>query len=165
MLNGGAQPLARARRRLAMGDVDAAGILYFAAPYRWHEELFSSWFATIGHPVSGMLRAGTGCPCVGSSASYAVPLTLDDEIELHLRPSAAGRTSFALTTTVYRVADRVSAVSATSQHVWSVFPAGSPATALRSAPLPGWLRDAVSDAPPAPATGSAAVAAGAAGHA
>jgi acyl-CoA thioesterase FadM len=96
MLNGGARPLARARRRLAMGDVDAAGILYFAAPYRWHEELFSSWFATIGHPVSGMLRAGTGCPCVDSSASYAVPLTLDDEIELHLRPSAAGRTSFAL---------------------------------------------------------------------
>lgn len=153
MRNGGREPLARARRRLAMGDVDAAGILYFAAPYRWHEELFSSWFATVGHPVSGMLRGGTASPCVGSSAGYSVPLALDDAIELCLSPASVGRTSFALTTTAYRVADAVAAVTVTSHHVWSLFSPGAPATALRAEPLPTWLRELLAGAPRAPAPG------------
>jgi hypothetical protein len=34
-----------------MGDVDAAGILYSAAPYRWMEELFTGWLKGVDRPV------------------------------------------------------------------------------------------------------------------
>lgn len=83
-----AEYLATARRRVAMGDVDAAGILYFAAPYRWLEELFTGWLKDAGHPVSAMLRSQVACPCVASAATYLAPLSLDDEITLTLQPSS-----------------------------------------------------------------------------
>lgn len=113
--------LARTHRRVAMGDVDAAGILYFAAPYRWLEELFTGWLNDIGHPVSAMLRDGVACPCVASAANYLVPLCLDDQITITLHPSSIGTTSFAVTAEARRVVDDVVAVRATGWHVFTRF--------------------------------------------
>ncbi|WP_093356460.1 acyl-CoA thioesterase [Pseudonocardia ammonioxydans] len=131
--------LAATRRRVAMGDVDAARILYFAAPYRWMEELFTGWLKDVGHPVSAMLRNGVACPCVASAATYPAPLSLDDEFTLTLRPSGIGTTSFSVTAEARRVADGVVAVRATGWHVWASFGGGDrPDIARRE--LPEWLR-------------------------
>jgi acyl-CoA thioesterase FadM len=140
-------PLASSRRHVAMGDVDAAGILYFAAPYRWHEELLTGWWKTIGHPLSDMLRSDHGCPSVSSVARYSRPLTVDDEIALALYPSRIGRTSFAVTTVVTQVDDGAVAVDASSWHVWTKF--GDPRVpgGIQSRPLPDWLRTGLAAAP------------------
>ena len=115
-----------------MGDVDAARILYFAAPYRWLEELFTGWCKSVGQPIGGLLRAGTGCPCVASAAQYSAPLAVDDEIALALYPSAIGETSFA-----------IAAVKASSWHAWSRIGGGT----MRPLPLPAWLRQGLAAAP------------------
>ncbi|PXY16710.1 hypothetical protein BA062_38610 [Prauserella flavalba] len=140
-------PLASSRRRVTMGDVDAAGILYFAAPYRWLEELLTGWWKATGHPLSEMLRSGSGCPSVASAARYSRPLTVDDEIALALYPSLIGRTSFAVTAVVTRIDDGAVAVEASSWHVWSSF--GDPRSpgGIQARPLPDWLRTALAAAP------------------
>ncbi|NMI00195.1 acyl-CoA thioesterase [Pseudonocardia acidicola] len=134
-----AEYLATARRRVAMGDVDAAGILYFAAPYRWLEELFTGWLKDAGHPVSAMLRSQVACPCVASAATYLAPLSLDDEITLTLQPSSIGTTSFAVTAEARRVDDGAVAVRATGWHVWAAFD-GPDHPNISPQVLPGWLQ-------------------------
>lgn len=134
-------------KRVAMGDVDAAGILYFAAPYRWLEESFTGWLQQLGRPLSQILRTGAGCPCVTSATSYDVPLVLDDELELTLRPSSAGTSSFSVTVEVTRRRDGVVAVRSTAWHVWSQFDGHGDPPVVLPAPMPGWLREALAAVP------------------
>ncbi|MCW2702646.1 MAG: Acyl-CoA thioesterase FadM [Blastococcus sp.] len=142
-----------------MGDVDAAGILYFPVPFRWHEELFTGWLKDVGHPISGMLRDGEACPCVGSAATYPAPAAVDDELEMTLHPTSAGTTSFGLTTRVRRVDNGRLVVHVGSWHVWAAFTGEAPNRTLSPTPLPSWLRIALADAPmtepPAPGRPSA----------
>ena len=63
------------RLRVVMADVDAASILYFATPYRWQELLFTGWMHSIGHPVSGLLGSGRGCPVPAPSIPRPTKLT------------------------------------------------------------------------------------------
>ncbi len=128
-----------------MADVDAAGILYFAAPYRWLEDAFTGWLSAIGHPLGGLLRSGSGCPCITSATSYGVPLVLDDEIAVCLRPSSLGRTSFSITTEVTRLRDGAVAVRSTAWHVWSDFDGSADPPVVRPTSVPGWLREAFAE--------------------
>jgi 4-hydroxybenzoyl-CoA thioesterase len=86
--------LAREHYRVAMADVDAAGVLYYAAPYRWRERVFTNWLAAVGWPLRTMLESGHSCPCVESSARYLAPVRLDDELELSLVAARIGHRSF-----------------------------------------------------------------------
>jgi len=135
-------------RRVALSEVDAAGILYFAAPYRWLEESFTGWLKDIGRPLSVLLRQGSGCPCVTSAASYGVPLVLDDEISVSLRASSVGTTSFSVTMEATRLPDGPLAVRASGWHVWSRFDGRGETPTVAPEPLPDWLRTALSVAPP-----------------
>ena len=79
------QPLRTERFRVPMGDTDAAQIIYFGAPPRWAERLFTSYLADIGLPTSALLASGHGLPavdlqvmyrrCSGSTTRYAVSCT------------------------------------------------------------------------------------------
>ena len=135
------------RRRVIMGDVDAAGILYFAAPYRWLEEAFTGWLKQVGHPLGASLREGSGCPCVTSATSYSVPLVLDDEIDLSLRASSIGTTSFSVTVEAVRPSDGAVAVRSTAWHVWSQFDGQAEVPVVVPVPLPDWLRKELAEAP------------------
>jgi acyl-CoA thioester hydrolase len=73
------------RFRVPMGDTDAAQIIYFGAPMRWAERLFTDWLATIGMPTSEVLRAGFGLPAVHAELSYRRPLRLDERVRGELR--------------------------------------------------------------------------------
>jgi acyl-CoA thioesterase FadM len=131
-----------------MSDVDAAGIVYFAAPYRWLEDLFSGWLTMIGHPLRDMLRSASGCcPSVASAAHYTAPLTLDDEVSLALYPSSIGRTSFSVTAVANKIGERTIALRASSWHVWGTIDHGPVgATTIRPQPLPAWLREGLGGA-------------------
>lgn len=76
-----ATPLSTNRFHVSMGDVDAAGHLFYAAPLLWAERLLTDWRRAVGQPVSGMLRDGWGSPVVRTEITYSRPLRLDDEVE------------------------------------------------------------------------------------
>jgi acyl-CoA thioesterase FadM len=128
-------PLQDARLRVAMADVDAAGILYFATPYRWQELLFTGWMHAIGHPVSALLESGNGCPAVRSSCEYLRPLRLDDFVRCELACEDAGRTSFEIGMLGYHEASGELAVQTATRHVWVENGV--------AAPMPDWLRAAL----------------------
>jgi acyl-CoA thioesterase FadM len=123
------------RLRVAMADVDAASILYFATPYRWQELLFTGWMHAIGHPVSGLLGSGHGCPAVHSSCSYKRPLRLDDFVRCELWCDELGRSSFGVVLRGYEEASGELAVETATRHVWVEDGAATP--------MPDWLRSAL----------------------
>jgi acyl-CoA thioester hydrolase len=79
------QPLRTDRFRVTMGDTDAAQIIYFGAPVRWAERLFTGYLADIGLPTSAVLASGRGFPAVELNVTYRRPLRLDDEVRGELR--------------------------------------------------------------------------------
>ena len=145
----GGQPrtlLARNERRVFMGDVDSARVLYFARPYRWHEELFTGWLASIGHPVSRLLREHRTLLAVASHADYLGPLVQDQVVSCELTTVAVGGTSCAIRSTFSALPAGHPSVRVTSWHVWSELiddPGLGGGMSVRSAPLPEWLRRAL----------------------
>lgn len=135
------RPLRAMTKRVTMADVDAAGILYFASPYRWLEEHVTGWLIDCHHPLSELLKGGYAFPCVSSSASYSAPVRVDDILNVTLHPLHIGRTSFAVGARCQR-ADGAHVVSVAAWHVWVEF-GESPL----SMPLPPWLRNGLEQAP------------------
>jgi 4-hydroxybenzoyl-CoA thioesterase len=136
MTDGDAVVLARELYRVRMADVDAASVLYYASPYRWLEGLFTGWMAETGHPVSGLLAAGVGLPCVASSARYHKPLRLDDRVTLELLVDRVGKTSVGLHMEG-RIATGELVVEATMIMVSSEVDESGDIT---KTPIPAWFR-------------------------
>jgi len=132
--------LARARRRICMADVDAAGIIYFGAPAPWAEGLFTDWLARLGHPISRLIAGDAACPVVESRISYKSPLRLDDVVDLELTARVLGHRSFTVGTRVVR--DGVLAVDIELVHVCITGLGSTPV----SAPVPPWLREGLQGA-------------------
>jgi len=146
--------LRSAVRHVTMGDVDAAGILYFPSPYRWLEEMFTGWLRDLGHPLSNLLHSNAACPCVASAASYPSPAKLDEELDLELVPTLIGTSSFGVAMLARRSRDATTVVHAGSWHVWSALGGDRAERSIAPSPLPNWLRDALTAAtlcePPRP---------------
>ena len=79
---------------MAMADVDAAGIIYYATPLRWAERVTSAWLAEIGLSVRRILAEGAGFPAVRTEVLYRRPLAVDDVVQSSLSMERVGRTSF-----------------------------------------------------------------------
>lgn len=137
--------LARSRRRVGMASVDAAGIIYFAAPLPWAEGLFTDWLADHGHPMTRILAHGAAFPIVESQTSYRVPLRLDDLVDLELSAAAVGERSFTMRTRMSRATDGVVAVEVRLVHV---FVSGLQAQ-MRATTIPPWLRSCLAAGEPA----------------
>jgi acyl-CoA thioesterase FadM len=120
--------------RVTMADVDAAGIIFYVSPYLWREALFTRWLFESGHPLSGLISAGTPPPCISSAADYLGPIRLDDAVSLTLRVERVGTTSFDLRLDGH--VDGRHAVVVRTRNVWTQ---QREEGGLRSAPLPGWL--------------------------
>lgn len=131
--------LATAMRRIAMSDTDAAGIIYFASPLRWVEEMFTGWLHEVGHPVSALLAEGLATPAVSVRADYSSPLALDEMIELEMRASHVGTSSFAVNVVVTRRDNHQPANSLTAHHVFGRLSSGVHATFVPER-MPEWLR-------------------------
>lgn len=129
-------------RAVAMQDTDAAGVIYFAAPLTWHESALMGWLRSIGHPISQSLASGYAFPCVHVEADYALPLRVDDPIVIRLHASKVGKSSFGLTSKIYR-AD-LAAVTVRAAYVWASN--NQNVGAFASAALPNWLRAALGGA-------------------
>ncbi|MEH0421435.1 acyl-CoA thioesterase [Streptomyces sp. B21-083] len=95
-MNPGCEPLLRRRFRVAMGDTDAARVIYFAAPARWAESMMSEWLVRAGFATSRLLADGLGTPAVHTEITYLSCLRLDDELDACLRLERVSVRSFTL---------------------------------------------------------------------
>jgi YbgC/YbaW family acyl-CoA thioester hydrolase len=100
---------------VTMGDVDSAGVIFFASVYRWHERAFFEWLGEIGQPLRGVLDSGRGLPVRASWAEYPAPASLGDDLVLTRSVSALAETEFVFQTTWRSSAGIVAEVS--TQHV------------------------------------------------
>ena len=125
-----------------MRDVDSAGIVYLAAPYAWHEEMWTGALFTSGHPVSQQMAEGVGGPVVSSAATYIAPIRTDYVLTCRLYTDHIGERSFGLRLDAFLPDDSV-ALTVVTRHVWCNYHAGEP----EPAPLPEWLRDLLSNGP------------------
>lgn len=73
------------RFRVAMGDTDAAQLIYFGAPLRWAERMLTGYLADSGTPTSRLLADGRGMPAVETAIRFHRPLRLDDQLRGELR--------------------------------------------------------------------------------
>jgi acyl-CoA thioesterase FadM len=119
-----------------MGDTDAAGILYFAAPYHWYDQMWVGYLHDIGRPLRGLLADSYGTPTVASSAEYLAAVGLDDELACELRPNHIGSRSFGLTLSA-SLPSGTEALRVHSRHVWCRITGSE----LESEELPPWLRE------------------------
>jgi len=153
-LNGLSGPiLARRTIRVAMREVDQAGVIYFPVAYEWHEGLFTSWMAVIGQPISRLLPRGMATATVASRANYLRPLRMDDVVELELTAGKAGSSSFVLHTAGRKRGESQIAIDVESTHVWTALTVEGidKPRELSAQPLPEWLREAFAhqvDEPP-----------------
>jgi 1,4-dihydroxy-2-naphthoyl-CoA hydrolase len=122
-------------RRVIMADSDSGGVIYYSAPYPWHEHALLAWFDSIGHRITDTLAGGQAFPCVHSEADYLKPLRVDDIVDVRMYTAHIGRSSFGLETEFWH-GERAGVVRTT--YVWAE---GHPRSGVKSAPLPGWLRD------------------------
>lgn len=131
--------LAQRDYRLALADVDAARVVYFASVFRWHESSFTGWLADLGHPLGAILAGGYGLPVVSASADYRIPIGLDSAVRLDLFAGKVGRSSCEFVTEI-RSEGGDSVGQVRTIHPWVRF--GSDG-GLVAEPLPDWLRSAV----------------------
>jgi YbgC/YbaW family acyl-CoA thioester hydrolase len=123
------------RFRVAMADVDAAGIIYYATPLRWAERITSAWLADIGLPIRRILADGLGAPAVRTEVLYHEPLAVDDEVEASLSLERAGSTSFTSRVDFRRAGRPEIAVEVRTVQVW-VRLGHDEARTLAATPLP-----------------------------
>lgn len=132
-------PLRTERFLVAMGDTDAARVIYFGAPFPWLERLSNSWLQSVGHGTWALLESGMGMPAAHSEADYHAPLRLDDEVEATLWLHHLGSRSLTFRGEFVRAADGVLAVVATITQVYvEVSPEG-----LRALAMPAGLAEAL----------------------
>ena len=74
-----------------MADTDSTGSLYFTAMLRMAAETFEKWLIAEGVELSGI-----ALPIVHAEADYAQAMHLWDHVEITLRCSHIGTTSFTI---------------------------------------------------------------------
>ncbi|MEH0421478.1 acyl-CoA thioesterase [Streptomyces sp. B21-083] len=131
----GSEPLLRRRFRVAMGDTDAAQVVYFAAPARWAESMMSEWLVTAGFATSRLLAAGLGTPAVHAEFTYRDCLRLDDELDACLRLESLSKRSFTMRSDFAVVGSPEPAMQLRLTQVY----ARVSDAALEALPLPGEL--------------------------
>lgn len=120
--------------RIQLADTDAAQVLYYAAPFRWAEGIFSRWLAESGNSISKALEAGVGFLIVSASVEHRAPLRLDDLVQCSLRVFAIGRRSVDLHYEFVTGGHTAPAVEVRVRHVYSSIRPG-----VRVEELPEWF--------------------------
>ncbi|MCS6925983.1 MAG: acyl-CoA thioesterase [Candidatus Binatia bacterium] len=87
------------RLRVRWVDTDASGRIHYTAAFRYFEIAEWELFRKAG--VS-LRTEGSGFPRVAVSATFHVPLYVDDEIAVHVSPERIGTTSVTFAFKIFR---------------------------------------------------------------
>lgn len=87
--------------RVRWVDTDASGRIHYTAAFRYFEIAEWELFRKIGIPLQGHEKE-FGFPRVAVSATFHVPLYVDDEITVRISPERVGNTSLTFACEVFR---------------------------------------------------------------
>lgn len=85
---------------VGLGDTDAFGMLYWAAPFRWAQEGAEGLFRRAGHPLEEHL-SGIDYPVAHTSIDYLRPVRLGDQLEVRTWVTRVGTRSVEMVTEVF----------------------------------------------------------------
>jgi len=123
------------RITVALHDIDAAGVMFFAHFFRHAHDAYEKFMAEQGCALDALLREGRFLlPLVGSEASFRQPLRHGESITIRLNLSRLGESSFTMR---YRFlgGDGTMHAEVSTSHVWI------DAVTRRSNPLPALWRE------------------------
>ncbi|MDR2260677.1 MAG: tol-pal system-associated acyl-CoA thioesterase [Azoarcus sp.] len=132
--------------RIYYEDTDAAGVVYYANYFRFFERCRTEWMRSLGHD---RLSDQEGLVFVvrAASAEYLQPGRLDDEIVITLEIGRLGRSSLTFCQRALRDGETLANGSVEAVCV--------DVSTMKSTPIPGWLRQALENAPPETRAGEA----------
>lgn len=97
--------------RVALHDTDAAGVLFFAHLFRHAHDAYEALMTEIGYPLPALIDNGElALPLVHAEADYQHPMRHGARVDIELRVSRIGRTSFRIG---YRFLDAAGELAAT----------------------------------------------------
>ena len=100
------------RRTIRVQDTDATGVLYFANQLQIALEAFEEFLLTQGFSFGEMVRKNQFLlPIVHTEGDFFAPLTLGDQVEVHLSFSKIGTTSITHTSELFKQDHRVGTAS------------------------------------------------------
>lgn len=93
----------RYRFRIPFHEVDAAGIMFHAHLFSHAHEAYAALMREMGLDLKFLLEEGRYLiPLVHVEADFRLPMALDDEIEVTMRATPPGRSSFGFHYTFHR---------------------------------------------------------------
>ena len=132
--------------RLAYGDCDLAGIVYFAAYYPWFERVYNEWAFLGGFPPARMVELwGATHVSVASGCRYRIPGRINDPLVCRMRLGRLGTTSFAPHFTIEHAETGETFAEGDMTFVFIEGAAGGDVRP-RPAPVPQGLRDVLAAA-------------------
>jgi acyl-CoA thioester hydrolase len=102
---------------VTLGDTDAAGVIYHAAAFHWHERQFTEWLAGAGVPLEQILASGRGLPVRRADADYVGAARLGDRIAVRLRFTDVDATQFVFQTSWTQQSTGQAVLSVQTTHV------------------------------------------------
>ena len=130
------------RRKLAWGECDPAGIIFYPNYYRFMDEATWGMFASVGYDAQRMRAENFSLPLVDSRCEFFSSPKFGDEIELRSQVSKWGRSSFSLTHEFVIASDARLLARGSESRVWCRYENG-PGTPLKSVPIPPDVRAAL----------------------
>lgn len=89
--------------RVRMHDTDMAGILYFAAQFRFVHDALEDFVTDLGFSIPRLLASGDFIFVIRhAQADYLAPLTLGDELKVDVFVEALSTSSFSLRYEIFR---------------------------------------------------------------
>lgn len=94
-------------QRVSFFDGDPAGISFFANVYRWHHQAYEAFVTQyLGFEYHFWFQnTEFGIPLRRSEAEYYTPIFPGSSIEIHIRVSKLGTTSFTLESEIHSIHD------------------------------------------------------------
>jgi 4-hydroxybenzoyl-CoA thioesterase len=130
------------RRRLAWGECDPAGIVFYPTYYRWMDAATWDLFAGAGYPASRMRQENFTLPLVDSQCAFVASPQFGDEVEIRSQVVKWGRASFSLSHEFVRAEGGQLLARGAESRVWCRYEAG-PGTPLKSERIPDEVRAAL----------------------
>ena len=129
------------RYRLTWMDVDYARVVHYLRCYVWVDEAFHGYLYERGFHIREVVDAGFGLPYLNSTCRYMRPLTLEDEVEIHVAVVKSDAKGFTLKFSINKVGDDTVAVE--GELVRRCIQAVPP----RSIEMPAVLKEAIAALP------------------
>jgi 4-hydroxybenzoyl-CoA thioesterase len=126
---------ARREIRIAWGDCDPAGIVFYPRYFAWFDACTGGLFAAAGLPKHEMLKTYgiVGIPMVDTRAKFIVPSKFGDLVQVETRITAFRRSSFDVEHKLMK--GEVLAIEAWETRVWTGRHPHDP-EALKAQPIP-----------------------------